>query len=96
MDGGGGWRRGPNGSGSDGRRGTGGAAKMEAAQQKYDIPDRYIDVLSDFFVGYMIEIYKANGQGEELDEAEQMLSTLLKQVLLLAKEPQLRWRASLR
>ena len=31
--GGGGWRRGPNSIGSDGRRGTGGAAEMEAAQE---------------------------------------------------------------
>tara|TARA_B110001452_G_scaffold46339_1_gene35377 strand:- start:183 stop:1385 length:1203 start_codon:yes stop_codon:yes gene_type:complete len=58
--------------------------KLADAQAKYDIPQKYIDVIHGFFTNYMVEIYKSGG---DVDFYEEMLSGLLAQVLLLTKEP---------
>ena len=35
--------------------------KLADAQAKYDIPQKYIDVIHGFFTNYMVEIYKSGG-----------------------------------
>merc|ERR1719387_1171499 len=60
------------------------AAKLEAAQEKYDIPQDYLDVMSSFFTSYMTEVYKA---GNDMDYYEDLLTQLFKKVLEKVKEP---------
>jgi len=60
------------------------AAKLAAAQAKYDIPQKYTNLMQSFFTSYMTEIYLAD---RDLDEYEQILSTLMKKVLETAQEP---------
>lgn len=60
------------------------AEKLARAQVKYDIPEKYIDVMGGFFTSYMTEIYKA---GLDMDEYEETLTTLFSKVLECAKDP---------
>jgi len=60
------------------------AEKLARAQEKYDIPDKYVDVMGGFFTSYMTEIYKA---GLDMDEYEGTLTTLFTKVLECAKDP---------
>jgi len=58
--------------------------KLEKAKEKYDIPDKYMDVMSGFFTSYMTNVYKA---GNDLDYYENVLTELFKKVLETAQTP---------
>jgi len=58
--------------------------KLSDAQERYNIPVKYVTVLKGFFVNYVTEVYKNGG---DMELAEDLLGRLLKQVLTLAKEP---------
>jgi len=60
------------------------SAKLEAAQQKYTIPEKYVTVMRSFFTSYMTEIYMAD---LDMDYHEGLLTEVMKQVLATAKEP---------
>lgn len=58
--------------------------KLKKAQEKYDIPERYMNVMSGFFTSYMTEVYKA---GNDIDYYEKVLTELFKKVLETAESP---------
>ena len=60
------------------------AEKLARAQEKYDVPDKYLDVMGGFFTSYMTEVYKA---GLDMDTYEETLTVLFQKVLACAKEP---------
>jgi glycerol-3-phosphate O-acyltransferase len=60
------------------------AEKLARAQEKYDIPEKYMSVLGGFFTSYMTEVYKA---GNDMDKYEALLSQLFQKVLETVKEP---------
>jgi len=60
------------------------AKKLAAAQEKYDIPEQYLNVMEGFFTSYMTQVYKA---GNDVDYYEKVLTSLFKQILTLSKEP---------
>ena len=60
------------------------AKKLADAQDKYDIPAKYVDVMGGFFTSYMTEVYKA---GRDVDYYETVLTSLFKKVLERSKEP---------
>ena len=60
------------------------AEKMEAARQKYTVPEKYMTLMTSFFTSYMTEIYLAD---RDLDEYEKTLTLLMKKVLDTAKSP---------
>merc|ERR1712113_1296827 len=60
------------------------AAKLQAAQEKYDIPENYLTLMQSFFSSYMTEIYMA---GRDMDLYEERLTLLMKKVLETVKTP---------
>jgi len=60
------------------------AAKLEKAQEKYDIPDKWAAVMKGFFTSYMTNVYKA---GNDVDYYETVLTELFKKVLECVAEP---------
>lgn len=60
------------------------AAKLAKAQEKYDIPEQYVNVMGGFFTSYMTEVYKA---GNDVDYYEKVLTDLFRTVLERSKEP---------
>jgi len=60
------------------------ADKLEKAQEKYDIPSKYIDVMGGFFTSYMTNVYKA---GNDVDYYEKVLTQLFQKVLETAQTP---------
>jgi hypothetical protein len=68
------------------------AEKLAKAQEKYDVPDKYMNVMSGFFTSYMTEVYKA---GMDMDQYEGTLTTLFQKVAHVL-QPQLRRTVSSR
>eukprot|EP00310_Coccolithus_braarudii_P022115 CAMPEP_0183355582 /NCGR_PEP_ID=MMETSP0164_2-20130417/40968_1 /TAXON_ID=221442 /ORGANISM="Coccolithus pelagicus ssp braarudi, Strain PLY182g" /LENGTH=366 /DNA_ID=CAMNT_0025528731 /DNA_START=169 /DNA_END=1269 /DNA_ORIENTATION=+ len=60
------------------------AAKLAAAQEKYDVPEKYITLMRSFFSSYMTEIYMAD---RDMDTYEALLTRLMKKILETAKQP---------
>lgn len=60
------------------------AKKLADAQEKYEIPQKYLDIMGGFFTSYMTEVYKS---GNDVDYYEKVLTSLFKKVLERAKEP---------
>lgn len=60
------------------------ADKLAKAREKYDIPDKYVNVMEGFFTSYMTQVYLA---GNDIDYYEKVLTDLFKQVLEKTKEP---------
>jgi len=60
------------------------ADKLEKVKEKYNVPDKYMVTLGGFFSSFMTEVYMA---GYDTDKYEELLSTLMKEVLSFVKEP---------
>ena len=58
--------------------------KLTKAQEKYDIPEKWMNVMGGFFTSYMTSVYKA---GNDLDYYEGLLTQLFKKILEFSKEP---------
>lgn len=58
--------------------------KLARAQEKYDVPEKYMKIMTSFFTSYMTEVYKA---GNDMDEYEKVLTELFTKVLKHAKAP---------
>jgi len=58
------------------------ADKMKAAQEKYDIPDKYMGVLNSLFQSYMVEVYKG---GNDVKYYETVMTDLFTKFLENAK-----------
>jgi glycerol-3-phosphate O-acyltransferase len=58
--------------------------KLAKAQEKYEIPDQYVKVMSGFFSCYMTEVYNA---GHDIDHYEEVLTSVFKQVVEKAASP---------
>mmetsp|Transcript_4816 Transcript_4816/g.15237 ORF Transcript_4816/g.15237 Transcript_4816/m.15237 type:complete len:415 (+) Transcript_4816:33-1277(+) len=60
------------------------AEKLAKAQEKYNIPEKYTNLMTSFFTSYMTEIYIND---RDMDKYESILTVLMKKVLETAKEP---------
>ena len=58
--------------------------KLEKAQEKYDVPEKYLAIMGGFFTSYMTEVYRS---GNDVDYYEKTLTALFKKVLERAKDP---------
>jgi len=58
------------------------ADKMTKAQEKYDIPDKYMTVLNSLFQTYMVEVYKG---GQDVKYYETVMTDLFQKFLENAK-----------
>lgn len=58
--------------------------KLAKAREKYEIPDKYMGILSSLFTNYMTEVYKA---GKDVDKYESVLTEFFTQVLESMQDP---------